>query len=223
MKHFYRYFSAIAVAHFLALIGFVATLAAGGALTGDRLDAAIAALRGESTPTSQPASTSAPSAPSAQNQPPAALIAREEASAKTRRVELDRREREIQDQWAMLQSAQIELLRRQEALAAERAAWEESLKRQAEELALSGAAKELEYLESIKPQLAKELLHQKSDADVVQLFLQMDARTGRKIMESCKTQEERLWIGRILEQLRQRNDRQAEDLTAGSPRVGAQR
>ncbi len=217
MKHFYRYFSAIAVAHFLALIGFVATLAAGGALTGDRLDAAIAALRGESTPTSQPASTSAPSAPSAQNQPPAALIAREEASAKTRRVELDRREREIQDQWAMLQSAQIELLRRQEALAAERAAWEESLKRQAEELALSGAAKELEYLESIKPQLAKELLHQKSDADVVQLFLQMDARTGRKIMESCKTQEERLWIGRILEQLRQRNDRQAEDLTAGSP------
>lgn len=217
MKHFYRYFSAIAVAHFLALIGFVATLAAGGALTGDRLDAAIAALRGESTPTSQPASTSAPSAPSAQNQPPAALIAREEESAKTRRVELDRREREIQDQWAMLQSAQIELLRRQEALAAERAAWEESLKRQAEELALSGAAKELEYLESIKPQLAKELLHQKSDADVVQLFLQMDARTGRKIMESCKTQEERLWIGRILEQLRQRNDRQAEDLTAGSP------
>ncbi|MCK6485371.1 MAG: hypothetical protein HUU22_13640 [Phycisphaerae bacterium] len=192
-------------------------MAAGGALTGDRLDAAIAALRGESTPTSQPASTSAPSAPSAQNQPPAALIAREEASAKTRRVELDRREREIQDQWAMLQSAQIELLRRQEALAAERAAWEESLKRQAEELALSGAAKELEYLESIKPQLAKELLHQKSDADVVQLFLQMDARTGRKIMESCKTQEERLWIGRILEQLRQRNDRQAEDLTAGSP------
>ena len=43
----------------------------------------------------------------------------------------------------------------------------------------------------------------------------METRTGRKIIESCKTDEERLWIGRILEQLRQRNDRQAEALTAG--------
>lgn len=215
MKYFYRCFSAIAVAQFLALIGFVATLSAFGVLTGDRIDAAIAALRGEPPPASQPASTSAPGAASAQNQPPAALIAQEEESAKTRRVELDRREREIQDQWALLQSAQIELLRRQEAFASERAAWEESLKKQAEERALSGAAKELEYIESIKPPLAMDLLRQKSDADVVQLFLQMDARTGRKIIESCKTQEERLWIGRILEKLHERDAAQAEVLAAG--------
>jgi len=202
-----------AVAQFLALIGFAATLAARGALTPGRLTAAAAALRGQVPAASQPASQ--PASRPAQQLPANEQNAREETADRIRRTELDRREREIMDQWELLRSSQVTLLRDREQFEQHRKEWESAMKRQSEERDLSGAQKELEYLSGIKAALAKEILRGKKEPDVVQLLLQMETRTGRKIIESCKTTEERLWIGRVLEQLRQRNDSQAEALTAG--------
>ncbi len=213
MKRIYQIITAVAWAQFLALIGFMATLAVSGAFTRDRLASAVAALRGEFPDT--PSSASQPTSRSTQFSPTPERIAREEEATRVRRTEMDRRERELEDQWTMLRESQLELLRSQEAFGQKRSTWRDALERQAAERDLLGAKKELEYVSTVKASLAKDILRQKKDADVVQLLLQMETRTGRKIIESCKTTEERLWIGRILEQLRQRNESQAEDLTAG--------
>lgn len=216
MKTIYQAVAVLAIAQLLALAGFAGTLAARGAFSRDRLAAASAALRGDIPAASQPASQ--PATQPAQTSPPAGQLPRGAAGEQIRTTELDRREREIQDQWALLQSARLTFLREREQFEQSRKEWATALKRQAEERDLSGAQKELEYISSVKAALAKDILRQKKEPDAVQLLLQMETRTGRKIIESCKTPEERLWIGRVLEQLRQRNDSQAEALTAGEPR-----
>ena len=213
MRRVIHIIAVIAMAQLLVLSGFVGTLAWRGALGQERLESALRALRGDAQ-TSPAAATQSASQPAA-TRPARELLPEDEDAARIRRVELDRRQREIADQWDMVQSAQVALLREREKFAADKKEWETALKRQAEEAALSGAAKEMEYLSGIKAEMAKDLLRQKKDPDVVGILLQMESRTGRKIIEACKTDEERLWIGRILEQLRQRNDRQAEALTAG--------
>lgn len=213
MRRVYQVIAIFAIAQLLALSGFIGTLASRGALQPDRLENALRALRGDAQP--PPAATTQPASQPASTRPARELLPEDEDAARIRRTELDRREREIADQWDLVRSAQVELLREREKFAAEKKEWEAALKRQAEEAALSGAAKEMEYLSGVKPETAKSLIRQKKDADVVQILLQMNSRIGRKIIEQCKTEDERLWIGRILEQLRQRNTRQAEALTAG--------
>lgn len=214
-RRLYNAFAMLAFGIVLVLSGFVATLATRGALTADRIDAALAALRGEAA--QSPEASSQPASQSSGAEHRTATMPAHHRERDIVTTELDRREREIADQWELLRSAQMEFIREREKFAQEKRLWEATLKRQAEEASLSGAAKELELISELKPKDSKELLRQKKDADVVQLLLKLDTRTGRKIIESCKTDEERQWIGRILEQLRQRNDRQAEDLTAGNP------
>lgn len=216
MKKAFQAISVASIFFFIAFIGFTATLAARGALSPQRVDAAVAALRGE-VAASQP-TASRPHALAASQPAPAEHSAPHDAeAARIQRIAMDRRIREIEDQWDMLHAAQVEFLREKEEFAEQRRKWQEQQNARVETGAMPGANKELEYLSGIKATLAKDLMRQKKDDDVVQLLLQMEARTGRKIIESCKTEEERLWIGRILNLLRQRNDRQAEALTAGKP------
>lgn len=215
MKRLYSVLAALAFGLLLVQTGFVATLAARGQLGSERISRVLRTLR-DNAPSS-PSAASAPASQAAASMPASRPAGDDDASIRARGLALERREREIADQWNLLREAQIELVRDREKFSTERQEWEAALKRQAQEAALSGAAKELDYLSSIKAEIAKDLLRQKKDPDVVGLMLQMETRTGRKIIESCKTDEERQWIGRILEQLRQRNQRQAEALGAGKP------
>lgn len=219
MKRLYGLLAGLSVAQLLVLSGFLITLAMRGALAPQRVEGALRALRGDMQNSPGAASQPASAPASEPSEPPTVReqIADDEDAVRIRRTELDRRERELADQWDLLKSAQLEHLRERESFAKEKADWEAALKKQAEELALSGATKELEYLSIIKADMAKDMLRQKKEPDVVALLLQIETRTGRKIIESCKTDEERLWIGRIMEQLRQRNNHQAEALKTGQP------
>lgn len=156
-------------------------------------------------PSSQPEATEPRTTPGA-DEPPVEIV----------REELIRREREVADQWALIRAAQLALLRDREAFEAEKKEFAAALEHRSASEGGSGYQRELAYLESVKPKLARDLLRQKKDVDVVEIMLAIDARVGRKIIDACRTEEERLWMGRILEQLRQRNDRQAEVLASGA-------
>ena len=131
------------------------------------------------------------------------------------RTELDRRSREIQDGWAMLERQQIALVQARESFEARKKEYEEALARRAAASGDDGLKRELDILSGVKAKDAKELLKLKQDADVVRILMAIDERKARKIVSECKTDEERSWIGRILEKLHERNAFQAEALVAG--------
>lgn len=132
------------------------------------------------------------------------------------RTELERRKREIQNGWDLLERQQLALLRSQESFEEQKKRHAEALERKAEEAGDEGLKKELDILSGLKAKDAKELLKLKDDADVVRIMLEMEPRKARKIVSECKKSEERLWIGRILEKLHDRDAAQAEVLAAGN-------
>lgn len=132
------------------------------------------------------------------------------------RTELERRKREIQNGWDLLERQQLALLKSQESFEETKKRQREEQQRRAEEAGDEGLKKELDILSGLKAKDAKELLKLKADADVVRIMLQMEPRKARKIVGECKKNEERLWIGRILEKLHERDAAQAEVLAAGN-------
>lgn len=142
-------------------------------------------------------------------------IAHSNEASQIRHAELDRREREIEHAWQQLETQQLAFLKEKEALDSLRKRFAEEATARVQKAGDGGWQRELELMGSIKPKLAKELFREKPDAEVVKLMSELDVRKAKKIIEQCKTSEERLWIGRILEQLQQRDASQAEALVAG--------
>jgi hypothetical protein len=207
----------------LAILSMInlAALIAGAAYAGkqgwfkrDRLREALMALNGAKRETPTPTTLPAEEAP-ATEAPPGERIRRSTDTEQIARTDLDRRVREIQDGWAMLERQQIALVQARESFEAQKKEYEEVLARRAAAAGDDGLKRELEILSGVKAKEAKELLKQKKEADVVRILMTMEERKARKIVSECKTDEERSWIGRILEKLHDRNAVQAEALVAG--------
>ena len=215
MKRIFTALAAAAIVNMMALGGVLAYAKVQHWLTRDRMKKAVAALTGEeekhdgSMPTSMPAKE----APVAANAGAARSGTVPDEVAAT---ELDRRAREIQDGWKLLETQQLALVR-------DREEFEETKARLAAEAAArstgggdAGMAKEIEIIGGVKPKQAKDLLRQKKEPDVAAILKSLDERKVRKIVGECKTEEDRQWIGRILEQLHDHRAAQAEVLNAGT-------
>ena len=212
MKRIFTALAIAAVVNMVALGGVAVYARMQHWLTKDRVRRAVAVLKEDEKKPEQP--TTAPAGKAAES------VATKTPAADTDegviRTELNRRSREIQDGWQLLETRQLSLLRDREALEADRTRQAKELEEKAQAPGDSGAQKELEILGGIKPKQAKELLQQKRDADVVAILKSLDDRKVRKIVGECKTAEERSWIGRILEQMHDGRAKQAEVLNAGT-------
>ncbi len=194
-------------------LGAIGYAAYSGMFAGERLKAAFGALRGigpSVAAASQPASAGGELTEVAASQPA------EEVGVDVLRAELAQREGDVRHQWEMIRAAQLQLLRDREQYEQEKKDAAAMVARREKPDGGEGYARELEYLSSIKAKSAKDFLRMKKDADVVEILVALEPRVGRKIIDACKSQEDRLWMGRILEQLRQRNHDQAEVLASGA-------
>jgi hypothetical protein len=180
-----------------------------GMLKADRIASAYAALRGDKAAPAE----ELPAPPAEVVRPVAAPA---DTPADLVRLELAQREADLRNQWELIRAAQLQLLRDREEFEREKKEVAAIAGRRLTPDQSEGYKKEIEYLSTIKPKQAKDFLRLKKDADAVDILLAVDPRVGRKIIDACKSQEDRLWMGRILEQLRQRNDGQAEALAAGA-------
>lgn len=214
MKRLWTVISIMAVLNLTGLAGLTAHAWNQGWLQPDRIRSAIADLKGaqEEIPPAMAASDKdhEPTARSADR------IRRNEESAEKQRIELARREREIKDGWKLLEAQQLVLLRSRETLEARVTQYEAGKVKAAKEKGDSGVQKELDIISGITAKAAKELLKLKPDAEVARILLAIDNRKVNKIVKQCKTNEERLWIGRVLEQLHDRDAARAEDPGAGT-------
>lgn len=204
----------------LAVVSMI-NMVAGGALLGvawsrkwlekDRVRKAWAIFTGEE----EPAAPTTMPAESAESAKPATLVRVRDGSDEFTRTELERRRREIQNGWELLERQQLALLKQKEDFEETKKRYAEEEERRAAEEEDAGFKKELEIIAGLKPKAAKEFLRLKDEADVVRVLMRLEPRTARKIVAECKTSEERQWMGRILEKLHQRDAIQAEVLAAG--------
>ena len=214
LKRLVKAISIMSVLNIAVLLGLGRYAWSQGWLTRDRILGAAAVLRGDGEGMDDGASDAmaADEAPKLASEQIEHNVALQERS----RIELVRREAEVQQNWRFLEGQQLRFLREKEAFAEKLKRAEEEEDRQAVEADNSGMQKELELLAGIKAKEAKALLRQKDDAEVVRILKSMESRKARKIVSACKTDEERLWIGRILGKLHERDATQAEALGAGS-------
>jgi hypothetical protein len=214
VKRLWTAISIMAVLNLTALTAFTAHAWNQGWLQPERVQRAIAELRSAREQVAPaPAVTNEVRKPTARA---ADRIRRNEEAAEKQRIELARREREIKDGWKLLEAQQLVLLRNREALEEKVSQFEANKERAAKEKGDSGLQKELDIIAGITPKAAKELLKLKPDAEVARILLAVDNRKVNKIVKQCKTSEERLWIGRVLEQLHDRDAARAEDPGAGT-------
>lgn len=214
MKRLWTVISIMAVLNLTALAGLTAHAWNQGWLQPDRIHNAVAELKGTQEETAPAlAATDEDHKPTARS---ADRIRRNEEAAEKQRIELARRQREIKDGWKLLETQQLVLLRNRETFEDKVKQLEARNKQAAKEKGDSGIQKELDIISGITPKAAKELLKLKSDAEVARILLAIDNRKVNKIVKQCKTSEERLWIGRVLEQLHDRDAARAEVPGAGT-------
>ncbi len=203
----------VAIVNLLALAGMAGYAYAQGWLAKDRVTEAVAVLKGDAG-----ADDDAAGGEVAQAELPKKSIERIERNeqlAERQVIELGRREREISDAAKLLETQVLSFLREKEQFQAAQDRWEQEQEARAQEADNSGLQKELEILSGLKAKDAKELLRQKNEEDVVRILMQLDERQARKIVSACKSKEDRLWIGQILEKLHESDAIQAEALDAG--------
>ncbi len=216
MKRLFTVLSAVALVNMLAFGGALAFAKSKHWLTKDRIRKAFAVLQEEdkhdAVPTTMPVMAKA-----AQHGPPSdEKMRRVKEMDEITRTELDRRTREIQDGWKLLETQQLSIVRDRETLERDKTTLAEMERKKAEQTGESGLQKETDIIGGLKAKQAKELLRQKQDSDVVALLKGMDDRKVRKIVGECKSEEERQWIGRILESIHDGRAAQAEVLNAGT-------
>ncbi len=202
MKRFYHILALLALVNLFAFGGLVSYLFASGRLDRERIDQIGVVLRGQfptSQPTTQPAEALRP-------EPSRAEIARNQAQRELYELMAQRHERELDDRRALNQSIQINVERRLEDIEKRKAEFDEQQKKLAQQREQDGFTKMLEMYSGMDPNTAKDLLkNQNKEADAVQLLTRMDPNRAKKVINACKTQDEKLWIGRILTQINRMN------------------
>lgn len=204
--------------HILALMGLIFLFAAGGMagfmfatkrLNAERIDQIAKVLRGEfpkpavaaSQPATQPASEPTLSR---------AEIARIQAQKEYFELVAERSRKEIEQRKALDQQIQLDVTRQMEEIDARRKDLRDDKKQAAQPAGVAGIEKELEWLNTMDPKKVKELLMQRKDPDAAQIMVRMDPSRIKKISDACKTADELSWIGRILNQIRNMDNVQAE-------------
>jgi len=200
LKRFYHALALLALVNLFAVAGLMGYLFASGRLNAERMDQIGEVLRGE-----YPLAEVAASRPADEKVVP--QRSREEIAAlrdQRERVQLvsERLKCESADRETLDQSVQLQVLRRLEEIEKKNKLFEQQKKAFETQNEQEGFSQALEMYSSMTPKLAKDLLKSREkNADVVRILMKMEPGRRKKIVNVCKTAEEKLWIGRILIQI----------------------
>ncbi len=205
IRRLYKWLSYAALVQMLATLGLVGYLFASKKLSSQRLDQIAIVLRGE-FPTSRPAETR-PAVVEAPPQRSREELARLESQRKMYELIADRQRRDIADRSALNQSIRLEVDRRMEDIERQSRQFQEQRRQLQVEAGQDGFSQMLDVFSRVSPKQSKDLLREAvrggmKEADVVQILVAMESDQRKKIVEACKTSEERAWITRILNQIR---------------------
>lgn len=199
LKRLYHVVAWLALANLFATGGLLAFLFGSGRLNSERVDQIAVVLRGEFPKPQPPASQ-----PVVQQEKP--RTSKEELAQLESRRQLytlisERHQREIDDRNKLNQVIQLDVNRQLEQIKSKEQEFRKTKEQNEQVFEQSGFQQALDMYSEMEPKLAKDVLIKKKDADVVRVFVKMESGKRKKIVNTCKTPEEKDWIGRILSQI----------------------
>lgn len=203
----------LSLAAVLAVAAVATYLVVTGSLNRQSVKAAVAAV------TSRPAARAEdpPPGPTSQPAPVTAdkLLAAGQEDEAAALGEMEMLRRQLADEKALLEQARLLVLREREKDERSRKQWEAARRKELEAAQRSGVQKDLEILGSLKPAQALDALRARPEPEAADSLMALETRKAKKIIELCKTAEERDWRKRILELIRAHNNVQAAALAGG--------
>ncbi|NLE61374.1 MAG: hypothetical protein GX616_23745 [Planctomycetes bacterium] len=202
LKRFYHLLALLAMINLFAVAGLIGYLFASGRLNAERVEQMAVVLRGE-FPASQPAA--AATQPAERDEKPQGSgeeIAEHREKKELLALQDSRRVRELRDRDLLDKRIQLEtrqLLEKLERKENELRQQKQVLEKEGEQ---AGFERQLDLLSKTEPKLAMQLLkNQIKEPDAVQLLMKMDENRVKAIINACKKEDDKAWIGRILNQI----------------------
>jgi len=216
VKRLYRALVLLAMIHLFAIVGFVVYLFASGRLNPDRVEQLAGVLRGEfdkqEVAATQPALLA--EAPIASEEEIRRLAARKEFYS----LVADRRVRELEDRGALDKRIKFEADTLLEEIQQTKKDFSKTRQDTMDRDERAGFERQLTLLAKSDSRKAKDLLKDQFDqADVIRLLMAMDENRAKGIVNACKSDNDLIWIGGILNQM----GRRKAQPTGGSDPDGA--
>ncbi len=206
LKKLYHGLAMLALINLFAVVGLVGYLFVSGRLNEERLNQIGEVLRGE-YPADREVATTQPVATRPAPQESQVEIADDQAKRELYRLQAEWLKNEVSQRQALNESVQFDVVRRLEEIEKRNRRFEQEKKEFEKKSEQEGFTEVLEMYSTMDPKLAKDLLKTKEkDADVVQLLMRMEPNRRTKILNACKSAEDRVWIRRILDQIQEKND-----------------
>ncbi len=211
LKRLYHLLALLALANLFAVAGLVLFLVSTGRLNAERAEQIAEVLRGE-----YPERELADSGPVEPEAPPEASqteIARSQARKEFINLVASRHIREMKDRRKLNNTIQLETRRLLEEIEATKQAFRDQHKQVIAAEEQAGFERQLTFLSKADPRKAMDLLKtQMKEPDVVRLLMEMDENRASKIVNACKTADELVWIGRLLNQIGKQTNKSANDV-----------
>lgn len=219
MAKLFNLVATLSVATLLAAGGFAAYLVGTGQLNAERAELMAAALRGDldgyDRDPNDPNAAAAMADPNAldgadESSEEVTRASAAEARERRRReslesLRLERARADLDARREMLEQVMAHVVQEQERVEEAHQAFQKKQKEHQEVLQDEGFRKELAYVSGLKPGVAKEYIVRiwnREQADAIRLFMELDQRQGRKILEQFKTPQELEIMTDLLEQIR---------------------
>lgn len=219
----YHVAAIFAIAHLLALAGFVGYLAQSGRLSPERVNEITELLRNVPSEEEETEPTEEAMDEEVSTQTSAEAIAAQREASQLRGAALDRAQRDLAAQRQLLERMLADQMRRTEQFREHVNAWKKRKEELRNEARDGGFQRELEYISKLPPKQAKTVLLKKwqnEPADAVRLLNAVKTSVGQAILEQMKSEEESQIMYELLEQLgRQDIDRfvQESGMTPDQP------
>jgi len=216
MKRLYHLLALLALVNLFSLAGLLGYLFASGKLNVERIDQIAMVLRGELPEpgsNSESVQTTQPAVEPETPQRSGDQLAKRRAKKEYFELLAERHQREMDDRRALNEDIRLQTVRIQEDIDQERKQFTAEKEEFLKESEQKGFTKTLEMLSKTTPKLARDILmngNEFKEADVVQILMAMDENRVKKIINSCKQENQERWIRRILAQILSFNEESAK-------------
>jgi len=202
LKRFYHLLALLAMINLFAVAGLIGYLFASGRLNAERVEQMAVVLRGEFLASQPAAAATQPAERDEKPQGSGEEIAEHREKKELLALQDSRRVRELRDRDLLDKRIQLEtrqLLEKLERKENELRQQKQVLEKEGEQ---AGFERQLDLLSKTEPKLAMQLLkNQIKEPDAVQLLMKMDENRVKAIINACKKEDDKAWIGRILNQI----------------------
>lgn len=205
VRRVYDGMTMFALLNIVGLVGLLAFLSSSGAINIEKVRQIVGVMRGDGAGSVEADSSDDPAGTGLTEQmKDAAVVSESDADVQVMRLEGERIKAELDQRLALNNSILLRVTAAHERFQETRDAAQQQDAKSRQKRRSDGSKKQIAIYEALSPKVAIEhMLGLPDSADAAAIFLQMDTRKAKKIIEAAKRPDEKESMMRILRQVRE--------------------